>query len=142
MKIYIAILFIFLTNCNHQKKYDERLLGVWKSNKKETVERFIKTHPAHVKKMGNEKFKKFKALFGKLEITYTATECKAKLNDFETINKYSIVEQGDDYIILKHEDENIKENEFIKFVDGGYWLKPHKNSNFMEKFDRVEGGLD
>ncbi len=138
MKYYIAILFIFLTNCNHQKKYDERLVGVWKSNKKETVERFIKTHPAHVKKMGDTKLKSFESLFGKLEITYTKKECKAKLNDYETINKYSIVEQGVDYIILKHEDENIIENEFIKFVDGGYWLKPNKNSDFMEKFDRVK----
>ncbi len=138
MKFYIAILFIFLTNCAHQQKYDERLLGVWKSNKKETIERFIKTQPEYVKKMGDEKFKKFESLLGKLEITYTENECTAKLNDYETINKYSIVEQGADYIILKHEDENIKENEFIKFVDGGYWLKPHKSSDFMEKFDRVK----
>jgi hypothetical protein len=50
----------------HFPKWDKRLLGVWKSDRKRTFKEWVWT-----KKLSPQKKRRFESIFGKLEITFT-----------------------------------------------------------------------
>jgi hypothetical protein len=67
---------------------DKRLLGTWKSDKRRTFQEWSWT-----KRLTPQKRNRFKAIFGKLEVTYTRTKVISTLRHrkWEQARRYSVV---------------------------------------------------
>jgi hypothetical protein len=76
-------------------KFDKRLLGVWKSDKKRTFQEWRWVKPLPLKKK-----KRFKSIFGKLEVTYARAKVISTL-------RHRKWEQARRYVILGIDDESV-----------------------------------
>jgi hypothetical protein len=78
-------------------KWDKRLLGVWKSDRKRTFKEWTWT-----KKLTPKKKRFFKSLFGKLEVTYTRGKNIQTLRyrRFEYSRRYFVVAIDEDSVAI------------------------------------------
>jgi hypothetical protein len=65
---------------------DSRLIGTWKSDGRKTAKEIAARRDIPANKKA-----KLRRLFGKLELRHTATHCYARLGDYLSVNRYTVV---------------------------------------------------
>ena len=97
---------------------DSRLIGTWRSDGRKTVKEI-----AARRDLPATKTIKLRRLFGKLELRYTATHCYARLGDYVSVNRYTVVakdERSAALIVFNHlEGKHIVQ---IHFEGDHYWI--------------------
>jgi len=82
----------------------KKLLGLWKSDQRKTLQTFHRYHrlPPGVKK------RRVASLFGRLELRYTRQYLYTQLGDFETRERYEVVAEDGQSIVLRIYAEDLK----------------------------------
>ncbi len=165
MRIYLGtLLLLYITGCvsDNEISYDRRLEGTWRSNRKETMERFRRDFPEKVKRLGKT-LVKFGKIFGSMKVSYSKNKISCYTSDGAImVYKYEIVDKGKDFVKIRSKFVNViypekgkfmGKKEFvkliksvedsktiicIKFTQNGYWIQPDEKSKFMEKFNYVD----
>ena len=116
-------------------KYDPRLLGTWKSDRRVTFRHYRfkpSAKPAAVRR--------FKALFGKMVVRWDRLRCHIDLDGYQTSYPYQVVAVDDQCVIIRTAAGIIGQPEFCQLMfqgDDRYWL-PVMNCPWMhECFRRV-----
>ena len=101
----------------------KRLLGTWRSDKKRTLatwRAFADFSPPKKRKVG--------ALFGKVELRYTAKFCFVTLNGETTRNRYDLVAEDTDSVVIRmHNDgylrsmDPVMREEMEPFMQSSLW---------------------
>jgi hypothetical protein len=130
---------------------DRRLLGTWKSDDKRTLKEWT-----WKRSLSARKRKKFKSIFGKLEVTYTRTKISSRLGprDWESWRRYSVLAADETSVaILEFGNLRIKNSgnydplcmdlvkelcskpaiHHIHFEGEHYWISLGKNREFFRK---------
>ena len=115
---------------------DRRLLGTWKSDRLRTLKEWN-----WIKRLSLQKKKRFQALFGKLEITYTRTRVVFLLRHrkWEQSRRYELVAADENSVaIVSFGKMRIKNRRNydpanLKFLDESLWSKPRIQHIHFEK---------
>ena len=128
---------------------DRRLLGTWKSDSRQTMKEWTWTKRPSVAKR-----RKLRAIFGKLEITYTRTKIISKLRNWETWRSYAVLGTDETsvairvlgdlriknaqrydpvYLDLLKEHWSNSEIWHIHFARNCYWISLGKNREFFRR---------
>jgi len=80
-------------------KYDRRLIGTWKSDRRRTFRNWKWSSTATPKRI-----RFLKSLFGKLIIRWTRTRYYAELDGYRSVEKYDVVARDDDSVVIRARD--------------------------------------
>jgi hypothetical protein len=81
----------------------KKLLGVWRSDKRKTLQTLHRYHC-----LPEAKKRKLGALFGKLQLRYTGKYLYCKLGDFEYKERYDVVAEDEESIVVRIYSDGIK----------------------------------
>ena len=76
-------------------KTDKRLLGTWKSDRRRTFSEWI-----FRRKPTPEKLRKLRAIFGKLQITYTRTRIRSLYHDDQQTRVYKVLGPDEESVAI------------------------------------------
>lgn len=97
---------------------DSRLIGTWRSDGRKTAKEI-----AARRDLPANKTIKLRGLFGKLELRYTASHCYARLGDYVSVNRYTVVAKDERSAALivfnRLEGKHIVQ---IHFAGDHYWI--------------------
>lgn len=81
---------------------DKRLLGTWRSDRRATLAewRFKKPIPA-------DRLRRFRAIFGKLVVTYSAKQIRGVFGDFRYIQRYQVLGKDSESVAIRYEDKQL-----------------------------------
>ncbi len=125
-------------------KSEPRLNGTWRSNREESAADAMRRDPRWAK-ASPEMVARFRDIFGHLTLTYSNGVVTTRFRDKVASLRYSVVDRGDDFVVVRMESGMEKGQEMrIRFVDGGggFWTsaKNPGGGEIREKFDRVVMG--
>jgi hypothetical protein len=86
----------------HASKTDKRLLGTWRSDRRRTVPDW-----RFAKRLSPEKRRKFLAIFGKLQVTYTRTCIRGVLRDYRFTQPYELLAADSDTVAIRYHDTQL-----------------------------------
>jgi hypothetical protein len=76
-------------------KYDRRLIGEWKSDRKLTL-KWWKLRDG----LSKEKAEKFKRIFGKLAHRFTRNRMYSEFDGFKSVDRYKIIAADEDALVI------------------------------------------
>ncbi len=131
--LLISIILLF-SGCT--ARYDERLLGSWKSDREGTVAEFVRRFPDRFEGKP-EKKEKFSKIFGHQTHTFTPNDVTVEFPDSAYTIRYKVLEIGNDYVLIETYGEYGDEIK-IKFTDNfnSFWL--NEDSSFLEKYTKID----
>ena len=113
---------------------DRRLLGTWRSDKRETFREWLwlPNTPAARKR-------KLKNMFGKLRIRFTPRRIELRLRDWKYVGPYEVLGSDIDSIAIRYWDSLLETPRIhhLHFVKQWYWVT-FGNGRYREWFRRVE----
>jgi hypothetical protein len=116
--------------------YDSRLIGIWKSDSRRTVQEILARRDIR----GSKKSKLI-SLFGKLELRYTRTHCHTKLGDYRTVTRYTVVAKDSSSVATVSENRTAGKRIFhIHFEDDHYWICLGRIREYFKRVDNKGKG--
>jgi hypothetical protein len=113
--------------------YEPRLIGTWRSDARKTSREIAVRRDIPASKKS-----KLRRLFGKLELRYTRTHCHARLGNFVSVTRYTVVAK-DSFSVAIFSDSPIagKQIFHIHFERNCYWISLG-SGRMREFFKRVK----
>ncbi|KAB2318896.1 hypothetical protein F8A86_11085 [Betaproteobacteria bacterium SCN1] len=109
------------------KLQDQRLLGVWCSDKTQTLEEWIFSPGTPF-----ESRAKFSALLGKLKIRYTPARIFTEFESDTTVCPYRVTAIDDDSVAIVRRTGGKNEIQHIHFLsENTYWITCGRNREFF-----------
>jgi hypothetical protein len=114
-------------------KFDKRLLGTWKSDRRLTFKHYIPHRTSTPAKL-----RRFKSLFGKLTVRWTKSKQYADLEGFKTSDAYEVVASDSVSVVVRGYSHIFEETRVsqIFFEKDHYWF--WTPWGWREFFRRVE----
>jgi hypothetical protein len=114
------------------RKWDRRLLGLWRSDRARTL-RYFKPRAS----CSPETFRKFKAIFGKLEIHWRRGRCHTSLDGQSATLVYEVVASDALSVVVRYYDDLGGENRLqqINFDGDRYFIT--LGGGFCEFFRKI-----
>ena len=133
-QIILIFICILLSGC--AARYDERLLGSWRSDREGTVADFDRRFPDRFEGKP-EKKEKFAKIFGNMTHTFTLNDLTVKYCDSVFTVRYKVLKIENDYVLIKTHGDDSEEIR-IRFTDNfnSYWV--NEDSSFSEKFTKID----
>jgi hypothetical protein len=98
--------------------YEPRLIGTWRSDARKTSREIAARRDIPASKKS-----KLRRLFGKLELRYTRTHCHARLENFGTVTRYTVVAKDSSSVAIVSDDPIAGKQIFhIHFDTDYYWI--------------------
>jgi hypothetical protein len=109
---------------------DRRLIGTWKSDRKKTFSDWRWLEPISEKKK-----KKFKSMFGFLEVRYTPKYQSMDLKGTKSRHAYRVLGKNRNSVVIALYDQPSKEEEFsvIHFEGDHFWIPIGINREWFKK---------
>lgn len=117
-------------------KFDRRLLGTWKSDRRKTFLHY--KPPANVTE---EKVRKFKSLFGKLIIRWGKSKCSTDLNGYKESHPYEVVAADMTSVVIRYEHFLLGPGCLMQIhfdIEGDYYWIALDGGNLCEWFRKVK----
>ena len=138
MKTIILILIACFLIAGCALRYDERLIGTWKSDREKTVSDFYKRFPSRFEN-NPEKKERFAEMFGHLIHSYTPTEIITGYGGETSAMKYSVVKKAENFVIINiYCSECDNEERRITFEDNFQSYSLDENWGIKEYFKKVQ----
>lgn len=100
------------------------LLGTWRSDRRRTLQNCHRYH-----RLQGEKKRRFAALFGQLELRYTSRYVHHQLRDFKYRERYDVVTEDAESIVIRVHTEGIKkqiDNVLLESMEDFFTPKLHQ----------------
>ena len=109
---------------------DRRLIGTWRSDRKKTFSDWV--WPG---KRSTKSKERFKALFGHLEIRYTARWCSVELKGSKSKWPYHVLAINYNSVVIAKLDTATNEEQFsiLTFEGDWYWIPLGQNREWFRK---------
>jgi hypothetical protein len=101
------------------RRYDRRLLGTWKSDRRRTIHEFVPRKGATPKAV-----RKFKSLFGKLTVRYGRCRMITEFGNVRTECEYEVLGSDSESVVIRFYDSVWNEDRIcqIHFQEEHYWI--------------------
>jgi hypothetical protein len=112
-------------------KFDRRLLGTWKSDRRKTFRHYV-PHPD----AKPEGLRKFRAIFGKLVVRWTQLRCHTEYDGSRSSEPYEFIASDSESVVVRcfHELSNSYRLYQLHFDEQYYWIWAY---GIREYFRRV-----
>lgn len=137
MKIFILSILACFSLCGCAAKYDERLLGSWKSDRERAVAEYCKRNPSKCENDSEKIEKLSKILFGHMVQTYTKTEIIVGHETDAFAVKYRIAEKAKNFVIVEVDEDEWAAKYKLTF-DNDYKSFRVDNSLISEYFSKIQ----
>ena len=128
-----AIALIYFSGC--RDSYDERLTGVWQSNREDTMDGFLRLHPQA--NLSGENLEKLSNMFGHMKLIYNQNEVIMELDGETGTFHYEVIDRGENFVVIRTfgaiSDNNSQRIEFDEDYNS-YWIDT--GAGYSEKFDK------
>ena len=116
-------------------RVDKRLLGTWKSDRGKTFRHFVPW--AGLK---GRRLDRFKAIFGKLKLTYDRKKIRHELGEYEHSSPYKVLARDADSVAILTEDLVTGGQKIwhIHFDGDYYWIAFGHKRQVTEYFRRIK----
>ena len=116
-----------------RKAFDRRLVGTWKSDRRRTFRDF---HPR--KGVSEERIRKLKSLFGKLEVRYGYRLMHTTYDGMENKTAYKLVASDADSVVIRYYDSTFHEYRIRQLHFEGEYMWLAISGGLCEYFRRVQ----
>jgi hypothetical protein len=133
MKKIIALFLLIITACTTFAG-NERLIGIWKSNKEATLA-YLKVHT----KLTPQQLDKIGTALGTTTITFDQTNLVMKSGDWKYATPYKIISETKNSVTAESKDPgSVKPTPTIyEFEGNSFWVADDRIPGYKERFDKL-----
>ena len=116
---------------DNSPKADKRLLGTWRSDRGRTVSEW-----RFSKRLTPLQRRKFLAIFGKLQLTYTRTHIRGVLREYRFAQPYELLGTDADTVAIRYHDKQLTGEwciQHIHFEGNHYWVAFGRNREWFKR---------
>jgi len=122
----------------HSPKTDKRLLGTWRSDGRRTVAEW-----RFAKRLSPERRRKFLAVFGKLEVTYTRTRIRAVFGDHRSAERYELLAADSESVAIRYLNSQLTGEWHLQHIHfegrDRYWIALGPNREWFRRVRKRAG---
>ena len=130
----IIVLFLLIITAFTTFAGNERLIGIWKSNKEATLA-YLKVHT----KLTPQQLDKIGTALGSTTITFDQTNLVMKSGDWKYATPYKIISETENFVTVESKDPgSVKPTPTIyEFEGNSFWVADDRIPGYKERFDKL-----
>ena len=116
-------------------KSDPRLIGVWKSDRRATLDEW-----RYTKRLSQQRLRKFMSIFGKLHLVYTAKRIRGTFDEYKFTQRYRVLGSDSDSVAICFEDRQLTKEWRIQHIhfhgQNRFWVAVGGNREWFKRVKR------